>query len=245
MPGMYSRRGFLRKLRKMATERRSWFVATRRSWSRRSIGTQAFARKCGETASHSLVNTAARAIKRVAGENAVSAYLGDGRFATLLGGPVARVGEKRRRVCSRRDFGSRESHHESIPRPPLTSAVVPWSAGNNADRFLNDALETLELAEHSGGGCVMLHGEFSKELAAWKEEMSAGNPFANVVAQDIMEPFPAFLQLRRRTERSGRRASQLRGFPCGRMSIATGDWSVIAVDEHAAGEVADRSAPLA
>ena len=56
-------------------------------------------------------------------------------------------------------------------------------------------METLELAEHSGGGCVILEGEFSKEFAAWKEDMSSGNPFVNVVAQDIMEPFPAVLQL--------------------------------------------------
>jgi hypothetical protein len=71
---------------------------------------------------------------------------------------------------------------------------VPWPAGSNADHFLNDALETLELAEHSGGGCVILEGEYSKEFAAWKEEMSTGNPFVNVVAQDIMEPFPAVLR---------------------------------------------------
>src|SRR4029079_12298526 len=93
-----------------------------------------------------------------------------------------------------RDFGSRESHHESIPRPTLTSAVVPWLVGSNADYFLNEALETLELAERSGSGCVILEGEYSKEFAAWKIEMSTGNPFVNVVAQDIMEPFPALLQ---------------------------------------------------
>jgi predicted transcriptional regulator len=58
---------------------------------------------------------------------------------------------------------------------------------------LNDALETLALAEHSGGGRVLQHGDFSKELAAWNEEISTGNPFASVVAQDIMEPFPALL----------------------------------------------------
>jgi hypothetical protein len=58
---------------------------------------------------------------------------------------------------------------------------------------LNDALETLSLAEHSGGGRVLQYGEFRKELAAWNEEISTGNPFASVVAQDIMEPFPAFL----------------------------------------------------
>ena len=92
-----------------------------------------------------------------------------------------------------KDFGSRESHHESIPRPAYERRCA-MVGEQQCGRFLNDALETLELAEHSGGGCVLLHGEFSKEFAAWKEEMSTGNPFANVVAQDIMEPFPAVLQ---------------------------------------------------
>ena len=41
-------------------------------------------KRSGETATRNLVNTAARAIKRVSGENSVSAYFGKGRFATLL-----------------------------------------------------------------------------------------------------------------------------------------------------------------
>lgn len=192
MPGIYSRRGFLRKLRKLAaggelgSSQHAILVAAI-DWY------EGIRRKCGETASHSLVNTAARAIKRVAGENSVSAYLGGGRFATLLVGQSPAMAKCVAESLAR-DFGNRESHHESIPRPALTSAVVPWPAGGDADHFLNSALETLELAEHSGGGCVILDGEYSKEFAAWKEEMSTGNPFVNVVAQDIMEPFPAVLQ---------------------------------------------------
>jgi GGDEF domain-containing protein len=192
IPGMYSRRGFLRKLRKLSAGDElgsaqnamliaaiDWYAGIRR--------------KCGETASQSLVNTAARAIKRVAGDNAVSAYLGDGRFATLLVGQTP-AGAKAIAESLGRDFGSRESHHESVPRPSLTSAIVPWMAGSNADHFLIDALETLALAEHSGGGGVVLEGEYSKEFSVWKQDLATGNPFVNVVAQDIMEPFPALLQ---------------------------------------------------
>ena len=189
---MYSRRGFLRKLRKLAAS--DELGSSQHALLVTSIDWYAgIRRKSGETASRSLVNTAARAIKRAVGENAVSAYFGDGRFATLLVGQSPTAAKSVAETLAK-DFGSRESHHESIPRPTLTSAVVPWSAGSNADHFLNDALETLDLAEHSGGDCVILHGEFNKEFAAWKEEMSTGNPFANVVAQDIMEPFPALLE---------------------------------------------------
>lgn len=192
VPGMYSRRGLLRKLRKLAASEevgvsQHSLLVTSIDWY------PGIRRKSGETASRSLVNTASRAIKRAVGENAVAAYFGDGRFATLLVGQSLTAAKTVAETLAK-DFGSRESHHESIPRPTLTSAVVPWSVGNNADQFLAEALETLDLAVHSGGDCVVLHGEFNKELAAWQEEMANGNPFANVVAQDIMEPFPALLE---------------------------------------------------
>lgn len=192
IPGMYSRRGLLRKLRKLAADDETGpaqhtLLVTAIDWY------AGIRRKSGETAARSVVNTAARAIKRAIGENAVAAYLGEGKFAILLVGqgiPAAKGAAE----ALAKDFGSRESHHESLPRPTLTSAIVPWTAGSNVDRFLADALETLDVAIHSGGDCVIMHGEFNQELAAWQEEMSTGNPFANVVAQDIMEPFPALLE---------------------------------------------------
>lgn len=192
VPGMYSRRGFLRKLRKMAAgdelgSSQHALLITAIDWY------AGIRRKSGETASRSLMNMTARTIKRVVGENAVTAYLDGGRFATLLVGQSLAAAKSIAESLAK-DFGNRESRHESVPRPTLTSAVVPWSADSNADRSLNDALDTLELAETSGRDGVVLHGEFNSEYSAWKEEMSTGNPFANVVAQDIMEPFPALLE---------------------------------------------------
>jgi GGDEF domain-containing protein len=192
VPGMYSRRGLLRKLRKLAEggdagSAQHALLLTSIDWY------PGIRRKNGETASRNLVTTAARAIKRAVGENAIAADFGNGRFATLLVGQAPAAAKAVAETLAK-DFGSRESHHESIPRPTLTSAVVPWSAGGNAEQFLSEALETLDLAVHSGGDCVVMHGEFNKELADWQAEMATGNPFANVVAQDIMEPFPALLE---------------------------------------------------
>lgn len=236
MPGMYSRRGFLGKLRNLTTgddasSTQLMFLMTSIDWY------TGIREKCGETASHSLVSTAARAITRVAGANAIAAYLGDGKFATLLVGQ-SHSAAKHVAETLVRDFGGRESLHESIPRSALTSAVVPWSPGSNADRFLNDAMETLELAEHSGGGCVISEVELSQEVAAWKAEMCSGNPFVNVVAQDIMEPFPAVLQIEFEQNEQSELAEVLRnsGIPLRPYVDRDGQLIGVAVDESVEGE---------
>ena len=80
-----------------------------------------------------------------------------------------------------------------MTRHPDRRYRAPWChrTDSNVDELLNDALETLQLANHSGGDCILMQGQLDNELAAWREELSTGNPFATVVAQDIMEPFPA------------------------------------------------------
>jgi GGDEF domain-containing protein len=190
--GLYSRRGLLRKLGQAAAN--NDLESTAHTLLATSIDWYAgICRKCGETVGGELLSKAARAIRRAAGENAICAYLGDGRFATLLAGhSTTEVKSIAETIAN--EFGSREGLGESIPSPTLTTAVVRWNAGVKATRLLIDALETLALAGHSGGDCLVLEGEFSAELTGWQEEMSTGNPFANVVAQDIMEPFPALLE---------------------------------------------------
>ncbi len=190
--GMYSRRGFLQKLRKAAAS--DDFGSSPCTLLVTSIDWYAGIRtRCGETVSRSLENAAARAIRRAVGENAVSAYFGEGRFGALLAGQAPAAAKQMAESLSK-DFANRESRHESIPRPALTSAVMPWDPATKADRCLSDALELLDLAGHSGSDCVVMHGEFNKQLAEWRQEMATGNPFSKVVAQDIMEPFPALLQ---------------------------------------------------
>jgi GGDEF domain-containing protein len=192
VPGVYSRRGFIHQLQLRADED-ARPGATQHALLLASIDWfDGIRRKCGESAALGLVNRAARAIQRATGDNAVTAYLDDGCFAALLtgNGPPA---AKNTAEALAREFAARDSHAEPAPRSTLTCAVVPWSFDGAQDRRLNEALETLMLARASGGDCVVLQGEYEQEFAAWREELSAGNPFADVVAQDIMEPFPAML----------------------------------------------------
>jgi GGDEF domain-containing protein len=190
--GMLSQRGLLQRLRNL--EAADDFSPASHTLLITSIDWYSgFRSKSGETATRELVSAVARAIRRAVGENSASAYLGDGRFATLVVGQSLAAAKSTAESLAK-DFGSRESHLGSIPRPTLTSAVTPWLTGSNADRFFNDALETHSLAVHSGGNRALQHGDYLHELTTWRDEMTTGSPFANVVAQDIMEPFPALLE---------------------------------------------------
>ena len=154
---MYSRRGFLRKLRKLSRERSRTIRRNtpsghvdrlvRRHYSQVRRDGQPQPGECS-----------ARAIHRAVGENAVSAYLGEGRFATLLVGQSPAAAKSVAESLAK-DFGSRESHHDSIPRPTLTSAVVPWTAGNKADGCLG-----------RGAGNAAIGGNFGRRLRrrAWR-----------------------------------------------------------------------------
>jgi hypothetical protein len=71
---------------------------------------------------------------------------------------------------------------------------VPWQVGVSAEQLLEQGQETLAIARQSGGDCAIEQNAFAKELASWQNELTAGSPFANVIAQDLMEPFPFVLE---------------------------------------------------
>jgi GGDEF domain-containing protein len=191
LPGYYSRTGFMRKLRRLAVghERdaaQRAFLLVAIDWY------EGICHRCGQAAERSIVSATARAIKRSAGENAIAAYLGEGRFATLqLGQNPAAVKSMAEKLAV--EFGSRDSQRETLANPTLTLAVAPWPAELSCDKAFDRALETLAIAKQSGGDCVVESADFAAEFAAWQNELATANPFANVVAQEVMEPFPATL----------------------------------------------------
>ena len=125
VPGMYSRRGLLRKLRKLAASDEAGRSAAHAA-GRQSIDWYAgIRRKSGETASRSLVNTAARAIKRAVGDGAICCVLRRRPIRHAAGRANRSPPPRAAAESLAKDFGSRESHHESIPRPTLTQRRHP------------------------------------------------------------------------------------------------------------------------
>jgi hypothetical protein len=112
---------------------------------------------------------------------------------------------------------------------------MPWEAASKADRVVTDALDLLALAGQSGSDCIVLDGQYNKELTNWRQEMLAGNPFSNVVAQDIMEPFPALLQ-QDGTQSEIAEALRRAGFPLRPYVDGSGRLKGVAADESSVRE---------
>lgn len=155
---------------------------------------EGYQRQAGQGAARRLAHSAARSLRRVVGEKVVGAYLEQGRFALVL--PASSIATARKHAEQiAEDFGCRESHRDSLTRPTLTLSLTGWQAEfeHQIDQWLQIGLEVLEVALHSGGDTVQDGSDCRAELQAWQQEVTVGNPFASVVAMDIMQTFPATL----------------------------------------------------
>jgi GGDEF domain-containing protein len=192
LPGTYSVRGLLRKLSQFTTEGKS--ITLGHTLLTTTIDFFAgFCREEGESAARGLLATLATTIHQSVSGDALAAYVGDGTFHIVL--PGRKVAEARvvaEQIAQR--FRAAQVDRESRPRLSVTTAIVPWRVGVHSEQLLAQGLETLAIAKQSGGDCAIEHNEFAQELSSWQNELAAGSPFANVIAQDIMEPFPAVLE---------------------------------------------------
>jgi GGDEF domain-containing protein len=192
LQGMYSVRGLLRKLSQFTTEGKS--ITLGHTLLTTTI--DFFAGVCraeGESAAGDLVAALAATIRQSASGDSLAAYVGEGTFHIVL--PGRKVAEARaiaEQIAQR--FRAAQVDRESRSRLSVTTAIVPWRVGVHSEQLLVQGQETLAIAQQSGGDCAIEHNEFAQELASWQNELAAGSPFANVIAQDIMEPFPAVLE---------------------------------------------------
>jgi GGDEF domain-containing protein len=152
-----------------------------------------FCREEGESAARGLLATLATTIHQSASGDALAAYVGDGTFHIVL--PGRKMAEAR--VVAEhisQHFRAAQVDRESRSLLSVTTAIVPWRVGVHHEQLLAQGQETLAIAKQSGGDCAMEQNAFEKELSSWQNELAAGSPFANVMAQDIMEPLPAVLK---------------------------------------------------
>ncbi len=192
LTGVYSSRGLWRKLGKLAAggDKATSGVALL------SIAIDFFAglrRERGDTAGRGLQSALADAIRECAGGDAVVGCGDDGVFHVILPGcKVAAARGVAEQIAQK--FRAAQLNREPHVGLTLTTAIVPWRAGVRPEQLLEQGRETLAVGAQSGGDCVLEHGAYAQEQSSWQSELTAGSPFANVTAQDIMEPFPAVLR---------------------------------------------------
>jgi GGDEF domain-containing protein len=190
--GMYSMRGLLRKLSQFTTEGKS--ITLGHTLLTTTIDFfPGFSREEGESAAGGLVAALATTVRQSVSGDALAAYAGDGTFHIVLPGRKAAEARVIAEQIAQR-FSAAQADRESGSRLSVTTAIVPWRVGVHAEQLLAQGHETLAIAQQSGGDCAIEQNEFAQELASWQNELAAGSPFANVIAQDIMEPFPAVLE---------------------------------------------------
>jgi diguanylate cyclase (GGDEF)-like protein len=190
--GIYSRRGFLRKLSRFSTEGNSVTLGHTLITTEIDFFT-GLCRELGQSCGRQVLTALANSIRHSVSSNAIVAHLADGQLAALL--PGRKLAEARVIADQiAQSFQAAQTDLGLKSALTLTTAIVPWRVGVAPEQLLEQARETLQVARQSGGNCALEQGDYAQELGSWQNELAAGSPFANVIAQDIMEPFPAVLE---------------------------------------------------
>jgi GGDEF domain-containing protein len=189
---LYSSRGLWRKLDQVAGDGDS--ITSRAVLLSTTIDFFAgFRREEGDAAGRSVQSALADAIQHCVSGKAYVGCGDDDVFHVLL--PESKVAAARavaEQIAER--FRATQAGRQPRARLTVTTAVVPWRAGVRPEQLLEQGRETLAIGAQSGGDCVLEANAYEQEHSNWQTELTAGSPFANVIAQDIMEPFPALLE---------------------------------------------------
>ncbi len=192
MLGMNSARGFVRHLKRLQSAGR--LDNAEHSLLTITIDLLAGVRRHeGELAADGLLAKLANAIQNCASENTLLTYAGNGVFHIAL---LGRMPAAARMIAEQltKNFRDAQTDRDSAPKHSLSIAVVPWNCQTSPEQLLSQAQETLAIALQSGGDITIEQNTFAAALSAWQNELNVGSPFSNVVAQDIMEPFPGAIE---------------------------------------------------
>ena len=192
LPGMYSQRGLIRKLNKLASAGKSAGPGHTLLSTKIDLFS-GIGRQEGASAALGLVEALATAIQQSVGDETLAAYHDDGTFHVLLPGQDAASAHAVAEQIAEK-FRAAQVDREPSARFTLSTAIVSWQVGTGAEQLLEQGKATLAVAAQSGGNCAIDPSAFAKEITSWQNDLTAGNPLAKVFARDIMEPFPALLQ---------------------------------------------------
>lgn len=143
----------------------------------------------GRPSGDELLKSVAFHVVEQAGENAMLACFGGGRFAALL----PNTGSSEAEAWAESVRASLASAEFSVGSEPVrmtaSFGVAEQSSHPSSPAALLEQAETaLRAAKHSGRDCVAVAGEFDAESRAWNELAASNRLFAQTLARDIMQP---------------------------------------------------------
>ena len=136
--------------------------------------------------------TLARCLGRALEPGEVAGLVGDNALIALLQRP-AEVAFKFAEAVNR-SFAASDTLVREIRSVSSVSAVVaPWDAAIDIDEQLDRLGTTLEQTHYFGGDYIAAASDVQQNVTSWRTDLDDGVPFQDVVAQDLMELFPAIV----------------------------------------------------
>lgn len=146
----------------------------------------------GSHAIKSLTATLMRCVRQQLGEGQSVAHLSDSTFVALLNQPLEGADRFAEEVASA--FASCDTLVREVRSlPSVSAAIAEWSPETPAAEQLESCEAIFEHVQSYGGGTIVRAVQVQEEIASWRNDMDAGVPFEDVVAQDMMELFPIIL----------------------------------------------------
>lgn len=146
----------------------------------------------GTHAVKSLTATLLRCVRQQLGDGERLAMLSDSTFAAVLERPLDDADQFAQAVA--KAFASCDTLVREVRSlPSLSATVASWKPESPAADQLDGYESIFEHVQSYGGGYIVRSAQVQDEIASWRNDMDAGVPFEDVVAQDMMEMFPIIL----------------------------------------------------
>ncbi|WP_442484606.1 hypothetical protein [Aeoliella sp. SH292] len=160
-----------------------------------ALGIDCFAeisQQYGLSAVRTLKATLARQIAHALHEGECAGVLGDNALFIALARDTAAAHQFADAIASR--FSSNDTLVRTLRSlPTLTAVHGDWDVTIAPAEQLDRCASALEQSFSYGGNHIASASEVQQRVAQWRSDLDTGVPFEEVIAQDLMEFFPAIL----------------------------------------------------
>lgn len=141
----------------------------------------------GAAATEALLAALADYLRRDLLDFELLSHWGESKFVLVCGGQgLNEIGARAEELCESLVTAMAE-FQLSFPIT-ISAGVADLKASTDAPELIKRSLAALHVAQTSGGGCIVRHGDHNDELSQLREEHRTGHVFQKTVAADLMTP---------------------------------------------------------